>query len=187
MINQRVYVPFLMDTGLTQAQFLLLYLIYKEDKFMIEKYKARFPTEDGSMIGKYQTDSLFNEGWLEKDVTGRVFVTDKFKAHFIVDGEALRELLEHYPAFMEIRGANVPLLAIDTDRMEGVYGRKIYFSFLEHQEVLEDLHYGIENNYIRFGIQKFIEGELWIPLRRLRLNKTDNIPDEFSQDFEEDF
>ncbi len=184
MIQGRPYVDFLISTGLSPTQFLLCYLVYKGYKDEIRLYKEAYPTEDGTMIGAILTDDLYNKGWIRRD-GNYIEVTEKFKKHFVKNYYALRELMDAYPAFMEIKGANVPLLTIDTDRYELIYGRKICHSYAEHQEVLKDVEWGVKHKYIRFGIEKFIEGELWLPIRKLRLENDAQIPMEF--DIDQDF
>lgn len=181
MISGRQYIEFLISTGLGQSQFLLCYLIYKGYKDEIKMFKEAYPTEDGTMIGTFLTDDLYKKGWIRKD-GDYIEVTDKFKEHFVKKYYALRELLDAYPPFVEIKGAKIPLIAIDTDRFELIYARKINESYAEHQEVLKDLEWGVKHGYIRFGIEKFIEGEIWLVLRKLRTESGSQVPMDFEID-----
>lgn len=168
MIAHRPYIDFLMETGLTQAEFLFLFLIYKEDKKGIAMYKDRFPTEDGTMIGKLAIKQLKKEGWIDVDSKNQIEVTDKFLIHLVKDELALEELIEIFPPFYFNGKTNIPLVTVDKHIYSLKYGRKINYSFKEHQEVIKDLQYGINNNLITFGLAKFIDSDYWKSIRKLR-------------------
>ena len=185
MINHTDYLDFLFTTGLSQSQFLLLYLIYKKDQDNINRYKERFPTEDGTMIGKYLTQQLIDEGWMILDSKKNLKLTYKFRQYFVIKETALNELLDIYPPFVDKEGVNIPLVTVDKYQYSLKYNRRILKSVKEHDEVLKDLQYGIDKGYIRFGIAKFIDAEMWKPLRKLRLKEdTESVQlDVFDEDF----
>lgn len=185
MILHREYLEFLFKTGLTQSQFLLLYLLYKNDQDSINKFKERFPTEDGSMIGKILTKDLIDNGWVKVGYKGKLSVTLKFRNHFVYEEEALEQLLDLYPPFIDKGdGIKIPLTTVDRYQYSLIYNRVIHYSAKEHIEILKDLKFAIDNGYIRFGIAKFIDGQLWKPLRKLRLEDNEPINlDIFDEDF----
>ena len=186
MILHKEYLNFLFKTGLTQSQFLLLLLIYKDDQTYINKYKERFPTDDGTMIGKVMIESLIRDNWLKLGYKNKLQVTNKFKDNFIYEEEALQQVLDLYPPFIDKGdGIHIPLITVDRYQYSLIYNRRVHYSAAEHLEILKDLKFGIDNGYIRFGIAKFIDGEMWKPLRKLRLNTVDSINiDMFDEDFE---
>lgn len=185
MINHTDYLDFLFTTGLSQPQFLLLYLIYKKDQDSINRYKERFPTGDGTMIGKYYTKQLIEEGWLTVTTDKTLKVTHKFRKYFVINETALNELLDIYPPFIDKEGVNIPLVTVDKYQYSLKYNRRIMKSVREHDEVVKDLQFGIDKGYIRFGIVKFIDSEMWIPLRKLRLGEdAESVKmDAFDEDF----
>jgi hypothetical protein len=180
MILHKFYLQFLFKTGLTQSQFLLLHLIYNKDQKYIDMYKERFPTDDGTMIGKVPTQQLLNEGWLTVNKDRILQVTDKFKEYYVIDEIALEELIQIYPPFYDKGGVKIPLVTVSKHEYSLKYGRKIYNSYQEHKEVMKDLQFAVNNNLINFGIAKFIDSDMWIKLRPMRLGQ-ENI-----QGFEED-
>ena len=171
MINHKEYLDFLFKTGLTQAQFLLIYLVYKKDQKAIEKYKIRFPSDDGTMVGKSLTQQLIDEDWLYVTEGRTLVASNKFRKLFLAeaDNAYLKELIEIYPAFYDKDGINIPLVTIDLYKYTEKYFKAILESFKEHNTVLKDLKWGVKHNYIRFGINKFIDAEMWTSLRKLRL------------------
>lgn len=190
MINTNEYITFLLSTGLTQKDFLLLFLIYKKEQKNIDKYKARFPNADHTMIGMESTMKLIDEDWLEVNNKRELVVTNKFTKHFVKarDEALLEELLDEYPPFYSKGEMQIPLVTVDIFQYSLKYNRKIKESILEHKEILKDLDYAKRIGLIRFGVAKFIDANMWKPIRKLRLKET-NVSDEnfdFDQ-FDEDF
>jgi len=179
MIKTNEYISFLLRTGLTQQQFLLLFLIYKKEQDNIEKYKARFPTKDLTMIGREATMELIEAEWLKLSPTNMLVVTDKFKHHFtkVSDEFLLNELLEIYPPFVDNNGINIPLVTVDKHEYALKYNRRIAYSITAHNEILKDLKYGIKTGLIRFGVAKFIDSEMWVYLKKLREKSGDDLTD----------
>lgn len=171
MIAHTFYLDFLFKTGLTQSQFLLLHLLYKKDMKYIEMFKERFPTDDKTMIGKILTDDLIKHGWIKVSKTGDLTVTDKFRKLYVTDEIALNELINVYPAFFEKDGVKIPLVTVNKFQYALKYGRKIYNSIDEHNEVLKDLEFAESKGLINFGIAKFIDAEFWTKLRPMRLGE----------------
>lgn len=178
MILEDSYVPFLINNNLSQSQYLLLHLIYKQKLHLIKKYKEAFPSGDNNMIGEYFTKDLFNRGFLttkfinNKDV---VVVTDKFLNIFLDKNKATDEIYEIYPNF-NINNDN--LKTMDRNIFAKIYGDFIFDSVEEHLEIKKDIEFGIINNIINIDIEKFIKSKYWLVLRKLRndenlkINKT---------------
>lgn len=66
MLLEDIYVDFLIDNNLTQAQYLLLHLIHKNRQDLVKKYKNAFPAYDDSdsMIGEHYVIDLIKRGFL---------------------------------------------------------------------------------------------------------------------------
>lgn len=170
------YVEFITKNKLTQAQFLMLYLMYRKKYECIKIYKERVPTEDGTMIGAGAKQDLIDRGFLEKvDDLGKADsyqITDKFLKLFVKDlHEAANQFWDKYPGFINIQGTPVPLTNMDKYRFTNIYGERIDHSVDEHLEVMKDLEFGVNNNLIRSSIENFVKSEGWIKLRQIRLNK----------------
>ncbi len=172
MLEER-YVNFICENNLTQPQFLLLYLIYKNRKDLILKYKQNFPTDDGTMIGKLWIDDLFRRGFLIKE-DGNMLVTHSFKDLFCNKIDVAEELLLIYPSTLEIDGKMIPLTAIDVITVADLYIEKILDNRLEHEEILKDVRYGILNNLINLSLKKFILSKYWLGIRKIRKATTDD-------------
>ncbi len=174
MISHKHYLDFLFKTGLTQAEFIFIFLVYKKDTNYINRYKERFPTEDGTMIGKYNTNRLIEDGWIKQE--GDEYVAaDKFRRLFISDSNGFDELVEYYPKYYETdKGVKMPLVLADKFQYSLKYGGMINNSIAEHNEIIKDIEYGAEHNLINFKIEKFIDSQFWNVLREKRLGDTTN-------------
>jgi hypothetical protein len=186
MILEDSYLQFLIEHKLTQGQFLLLYLIYKDRGDLILKYKENFPTEDGTMIGKYFIDDLLKKGFLEESLTtGTITIGKKFKEAFINKHRATEEIFDIYPTHFSKDGVDIPLTAMDRNVFANLYDITIQSSFLEHEEILKDIQFGKEKSMLNLGIEKFLKSHYWKVIREIRLSnkKLDNIPTVFDKDF----
>lgn len=173
MLLEERYVDFICESGLTQNQFLLLYLTYKKRLDLILKYKQRFPTEDGTMIGKFWIDDLVTKGFIVME-GNKGTITLKFKQIFCNKIDIAEELIDAYPSTMEIQGKIVPLTAIDIIVVADLYIEKILDNRQEHEEVLKDLAYAVKNNMINVSIKNFILGKYWLSIRKKRKSTTDD-------------
>lgn len=171
MILEEHYVRFLIQNNLTQAQYLLLHLVYKKKPELIKLYKDAFPThEEGntSMIGNYLTKDLFNRGFLE-EIKGKVTLTKKFLCIFVDKHKACDEIFEIYPTFFEKDGNNIPLSAMDRNVFTELYDKAINSSVEEHLEVVEDILFAIDQKLLPIGIDKFVKSKYWLTIRPRRL------------------
>ena len=167
MLLEEQYVNFICKHKLTQGQFLLLYLLFKKRLDLIQQYKSNFPADDGTMIGRYWVDDLVTKGFLvhEGDYTD---VSLLFKQQFCNKIDVAEELLKIYPSTMVIDGKIIPLTAIDTIEVANLYIDKILDNREEHEEVLKDIQYAVQNNMISMGIKKFIQSKYWLAIRKNR-------------------
>ncbi len=176
MLLEERYIDFICEHSLTQGQFLLLYLLYKQRGDLIIKYKKFHPTEnvseDKSMIGEYWVKDLIRREYIvtvEVDGRDTYQVSDKFKAIFCDPYVVAEELIMAYPSTMEIDGKIIPLTAIDTVVVANTYGKAILDCYTEHLEVLKDIKYGKENNMLSIGLKTFINSKFWLGIRKKRL------------------
>ncbi len=168
MINEEKYIEFIIENKLTQSQFLLLHLVYKNRWDLIKKYKEAFPTGDGTIIGKQATDLLLERGYLIND-NGTAVVSNKFK-EFYTTFNVVDEIFSIYPQFTtNEQGVNIPLTAVDRTMFEKIYLDKIMYSAKEHFDIIKDINYGKENNLIKIGLSKFLNSEYWKVLRQQRI------------------
>lgn len=83
------------------------------------------------------------------------------------------ELFETYPMYTVINGRTFSLRNItkhfkDLDDMCWKYGKMIKFNQQKHEEILELLEYGKENDLIHSGIGDFILSQGWLALETYR-------------------
>lgn len=168
------YVKFITDNNLTQRQFLFLYLRYMDRFDLMKKYMEKFPTEDGKFLGGVELKDLIEREFIIKvEDTGKAKdykIGDNFKKIFIDKHIAADQLLNAYPSFMVSDGKKMPLTLMDKYDLMNTYANRIAHSIEEHEEVLKDLKYGLDNDLIKFKIENFIRSEFWVHLRKLRLD-----------------
>lgn len=168
----------MVDNKIGPQQFLFLFLIKKREKESIELYKEGFPSEDGSMIGKFLKDDLIERGFLvhnpEKGKGVSAYdVTEKFDKLFLKDRhEAADEFWKAYPGFVNINGRDVPLTNMDKYQFALKYAERIGYSVDEHKEVMLDLQFGVSKGLVKQNIDKFISAEMWNKIRPLRLGQS---------------
>lgn len=170
------YVNFIAKHKLTQAQFLMLYCLYKKEYDVIEAYKKTFPSDDGTMIGNASKEDLVTRGFIvrvgEGEKADSYAVSDLFTNIFVSDiYNAADEVWDIYPPFMKINGANVPLTNMDKYKFANLYGERIRYDVHEHKEVVADIKFGREHNLIRVNIENFTRSEAWRSIRKIRIGK----------------
>lgn len=174
--NVERYIDFITKNKLTQAQFLMLYLVYRKKIACINRYKESFPTTDGSMIGDANKLDLIKRGFLVKVGEGTsnndYEITEKFTDLFYKDiTNAANQVWDLYPGFIKINGINTPLTNMDKFRFANIYGERIDYSIDEHKEVVKDVQFGRANDLLRTNIEKFVTSEGWLKLRSVRLQQ----------------
>lgn len=179
IIEVERYVKFITNNKITQAQFLFLYLLYRKRYDLLKDYKNTFPSDDGTVIGKIARNDLLERKFIikldEEEKATSYAIGSEFKKIFVDAFEATDELKSKYPAFITNNGVNYPLTLVDTYQLANIYGQRIGYEIAEHEEVLKDLQYGIDNNLIKGKLELFVRSEFWKPLRELRLGTNTKI------------
>lgn len=170
MISEERYICFLIRHNITQAQYLLLHLIYKKRVDLIIDYKKKFPSEDGTMIGEYYINDLIYKGFLKKDEKDNIEITNKFLNIFMDKHLVTEEIYKTYPTHFEKDGVQIPLSAMDRNVFANLYDIAIESLLEEHQEVIKDIEYGKSENLLNIGLDKFLKSKYWQVLRGKRLN-----------------
>lgn len=178
MVDVERYVPFLKKHKLTQNQFLFLLLVHQKKWKLIEEYKAMFPTDDGSMIGKAMREDLYNRGFFEKDdpkseKADNYKISKKFSRIFADKFEVGNELWDLYPRALLSEGKDYPLKLMDKNEFRNIYYERINGSYDEHLEVIKDLEYAIEHRMLKGKIENFVKSEAWADIRKERLSIID--------------
>jgi len=175
MILEESYFKFIVQNNITEKQFSLLYLLYKNKPQLIELYKEMYST-DSTMIGQKETDDLFDKGFLKRNIKNQIVVTPKFLQAFIDKFVASDEILALYPKYHDTGITTIPLTAMDRNVLANLYEHAINGSIEEHYEVLKDIQYAIDHNLIVIGLDKFIKSHWWKVIRPKRLeNQTEEL------------
>lgn len=169
MIQEEHYVNFLIEHDITQSQFLLLFLVYKDRKDLVIKYKKRFPSTDNSMIGEYLTTDLKNKGFLIENENKELSLSNKFKNIFIDKHIAANEIFNIYPSFYNKGEVDIPLITMDRNIFANIYEEAIMGSLEEHKQVKLDILYGMKNSMLNISIEKFVKSKYWLILRKKRI------------------
>lgn len=172
MIAIDEYVNFLIKHKINPKQLLLLYLLYERKHDLIKNFKLAFPIKDGTMIPLEDITDLVNKKFLIK-VGSKYKLGDLFLSIFVNPERAVDEVYNLYPPFtVSDKGVNIPLCSMDRNVFKKIYIIKIQGSVVEHQKVLEDIKYGVKNDLLRIGINKFLTSEHWKSIRKHRLTRT---------------
>lgn len=101
-IDVEKYVDFLIENKLTQAQFIMLYILYRKKYNALNKYKKAFPTEDATMIGKVFRQDLIDRGFIKlvgKDPKSLLVsdfrITEKFTEAYLKKAYCATDLMEY--------------------------------------------------------------------------------------------
>lgn len=172
MLLHDSYLRFIIKNNLTQAQYLLLHLVYHERVDLIKEFKEAFPTnnpkEDTTMIGEYWVKDLINRDFLVTNAKGGLEIGMKFKIAFIDKYTACEEIYAIYPTHFKKDGVQIPLGAMDRNVFANLYDIAIMSSIQEHLEVVEDIKYAIKHDILNIGIEKFIKSKYWLAIRPKR-------------------
>jgi len=189
-INLEEYVQFICKHRITQRQYLFLILVYHKRFDLVAEYKKVFPIieqkgyDQQRMLDEDEKDELIKKGFLviKKDSKelNPYIIGDKFAELFVDSLVAIEELYFNYPKFSH--KGNFPLLTMSIEEAEIKYINRIGGSRIEHKEILKDIEYGVINNLLDIGVQKFIDSEFWNSLRTLRLQESTLISNKRSRE-----
>lgn len=168
MILLDKYVKFLVNNNITERQLLILMFIYYNKQDLISLYKDKF-TGGKSLLTEEDKEVFIKEGFATKDSQGNLILSKEFLSIFVDKDEATDQIFDLYPTSMNHQGVVIPLKAMDRNVFANLYQSAIMGSLAEHYEVILDIKYGIENNLLNIGIEKFIKSKFWLGLRKARL------------------
>ena len=153
-------------------EFIILYLIDTVDENLLDKYIEKY-SFNWRMTG-LDTNSLIERGFLivkKKEGVNKYSVTEKFRRLFSNEDLFLEEIYEEYPGFVTSGTKRLSIKAGDPYHLSKLYVKAIGGSLEEHNEIKQDLKYGIENDLITISITNFING-YYKEIRKLRKGGT---------------
>ena len=174
-------IQFMIKYQLTPDEFFLMKLIFFAQEGQ-DKYISQFANECGfekpirEILTSLQNKGVINKSYVvpqageifnPQDVDFNKTVLNQFFQH---SQDLGMELFEAYPPFTIINGKTFSLRNIsknfkDLDDMCWQYGRAIRFNQQKHEEIMELLEFGKENNLIHSGISDFILSQGWMALQ----------------------
>ena len=87
---------------------------------------------------------------------------------------ASNEFWDLYPAYSNSNGVNYPLMLVDRVVFRETYNGIIKGNREEHNEIMKDLKYAVDNDMIKGTITKFVTSEQWTKIRPLRISATES-------------
>lgn len=167
-VNTSRYVDFLVEHDISADQFILMWLIYRNDMHSILRYNEKGPGFRPSDVRR-----MIERGWLidlnEGDekmiiVEGvyKLLITESFRELILIDSdEALDDLWKLYPPFIDLDGKRVPAKSVDKDRLAADYGRIIQNDVYQHRYVKRMLEEAVKAGMISMGIEKWVKSRQW--------------------------
>lgn len=142
--------------------------------------------------GKSKLLQLFNslkeKGIIKKNYNPEEYDPDEIefnktfiKQYFKYTGELGKELYDNYPSFITINNKvyslkNISKKFISLDEFYFYYSSTIGHNIDKHNEIMDLLKWGKENDLIRIGILEFVVSHKWTELLELKNdNKINNI------------
>jgi len=172
MIDVKRLIPHLVKMQLTADEFLILHLKYLNEKGLMRLYKNTFRREEKGVLTNVQRQRVIELGYMKKDDSvehDAYFLTPKFLNFYVDEYTCGNELWDLYPAFVKIDGKNAPLMKADKAGLRGQYFNIIGGLKSEHEEVILDTKFGIDNNMISIKIVDYVRSEFWSKIRPIRL------------------
>ena len=174
-------IQFMIKYQLTPDEFFLIRLIFYAQEGQ-DKYISQFVNECGfekpirEILNSLRDKGIINKSYVipqageifnPQDVDFNKNVLNQFFQH---SQDLGMELFEAYPPFTIINGKTFSLRNIsknfkDLDDMCWNYGKSIRFNQQKHEEIMELLEFGKENNLIHSGISDFILSQGWMALQ----------------------
>lgn len=161
--------------GINLEQFMVLHLLVGKKLRTIKLYANIFPFRNGKFLTDDDKQDLINRGFLVP-TDGGFMVGKAFLSIYVDQFTAGNEIWALYPGFVKShKGVMYPLVSMSKQVFRISYWDAIGGSWEEHQEIIKDVQYAIDNGLINFGIQKFLESEYWTKFRQLRLGDVSSI------------
>lgn len=194
-------IEFCIDNEISQAQYTFMYILYRinfakkinnvnelEEIIRIHKKYTQF-------LKTHKLEEIKIEYLIENKFINKVGdskrlkdykLTEKFLEQFMEATLMINELWDVYPGFYCADGKTFPLKAGDKQQIGMSYIKKIENIKNEHNEVILDIRYGRLMNLIRYKIENFVLGEMWIDIRKERLHHIKNVKSKNNSYFNRD-
>lgn len=179
MIQIRKYLQFIKEHELTQSQFLFLMFVHNKSSLgdVAGDYIGMFFGENG--LPKSMIQDMIDKGWLRriKENASRLseYETTILLQKVIIDlYEDANEFWREYPSLIKSDNRMMPLTLMDVNEFRKLYAEIVHYSKDEHNEMILDLKYGVENGLINMKIENYLRSEFYLALRKLRNDVVEN-------------
>lgn len=165
------------DISLSQYFYLFCKLHKHENE--LQAYSMRFGDLIGGKyypIGTILFEDLLDKGLLVKDNADNIDISDLFREQFGIKQVMGDEFYDAYPATATIKGITIPLTSGIRREIYQKYYDAIGGSLDEHREVLKDIAYGKQINFIIVKLENFVNAEMWREIRKIRLAAEEHAP-----------
>jgi len=95
-------------------------------------------------------------------------INPKFLKQFKIPVIKAKELIKIYPRLLEINGRNYNLVNIGYLDLAEIYEENLNLTDFLHEEVVELINWGKENDQINLGLEKFTKTQFWVLLKELK-------------------
>ena len=175
MILLDKYVNFLVKHDLTEKEFLVLFMLYKQDYVSKAVYKKGFKLKNVST--KEDKEVLVRKGFLTRTWLGDYILDKKFHELFVDKDEAANQIYNEYPSFNnEGNNPNLPLKNMDRSIFAVMYFNAIMGSIEEHDQIIQDIRYGKSKRLLTMDIKDFLKSQYWKTIRNIRLDDIATTP-----------
>lgn len=157
------YAAFLCKHSMSGDQFLFCCLIYEKKFHLIYKLynerggfnrdELRDLEDRGYVINTNTGEDLYADGYV---------ITDQFVgAIYGNEYSMFQELIDTYPQFIFIEQKKIPAQSCDLDSLRMTYFGKVGRNVNLHKKIIKLLKFGIDNDLVNMGIEKWVKSEQW--------------------------
>jgi hypothetical protein len=166
IVDLKEYVKFLCEHKMSGDQFLFCCLIHEKRFDLVYKmFNERWPFDRDELRDLEDRGYVINTNKGNDTWADMYIVTEKFEEVIYSSEEVMwQELLNTYPIWLYIDGKRIPAQGADLDQLRVIYFAKIGRSVARHKKIMELLAFGVNNEMVNMGIEKWIKGEQWRPL-----------------------
>lgn len=177
------YVSFLCKHNMSGDQFLFCCLIYERKFNLLYKIlNERNGFDIDELSDLEDRGYLLNKNRDGEFQTDMYEITDKFLNEIYRNEDVMwKEVIDTYPMWIYIEGKRVSAQSTDLDALKEVYLKKIKRAGGTHKKIVDLIEYAKSNDLIEMGIDKWVRGEQWKPIEKIKKEKpvSSNLEKEF--------
>ena len=171
IINLNRFILLLEHTGLTTSQVIYLFCTISNNEELKEKYLNLIDATDEQFLSM-----LKDMQWIDPDTN---IPTDKMRHYFDTSYDRADIFYNTYPDFWELGGSMIGLKTVDDLEVKKYYRNIVTRGLVEvHKEMMEILHFGINNDLIMIPIMDFLKSKQYIGIKKIMLSQKSNSSEE---------